>query len=403
MRALFWLLFLSALAIGIALFGRVSDGYVLAIVPPWRVELSFNLFVVAQLVALAMGYLLLRAIINTLGLPRLVAQYRARRDQARTARAATEALRLFWEGRYARAAKQAEGVTTAAGESAGIATLVGLKAAYALRDQTRIAAWRARARTMTGAWRTAWLMAEMRIALDARDFPAAQAALEQLAPQERRQIAAQRLALRLAQGQGDWAEMLRLARQLEKHKALTPEQARPLRLRAQRGMIDALRDEPAQLMRYWHGMTAADRLDPQCARQAAQALAAAGACAECAQLVEDTLDESWETDLLEIYAGCADGDLLGRIAHCERWLHDHPQDAALLLALGRLCAQRQLWGKAQSYCEASLAVAPSRAAHIELARLFDQLERPADANRHYRAAAHCQDQASQSRGGRKSV
>ena len=58
----------------------------------------------------------------------------------------------------------------------------------------------------------------------------------------------------------------------------------------------------------------------------------------------------------------------------------------LLLALGRMCVRQKLWGKAQSYLEASLAIRPSRAAHLELARLFDQLERPDDANRHYRAS-----------------
>jgi len=47
----------------------------------------------------------------------------------------------------------------------------------------------------------------------------------------------------------------------------------------------------------------------------------------------------------------------------------------------------RLWGKAQSYLEASLAVAESRDAHLELANLFDQLERAADANRHYRQSA----------------
>jgi HemY protein len=405
---------LAALAIGVALLGRVSDGYVLWVVPPWRVELSFNLFVLAQACVLAVLYLFVRAVVNTLSLPRVVADYRARRARRRDTRAATDALRQFWEGRYAQALKSAEKVGAAGttGEvdadatAAGVAALVALKSAHALRDERRSADWQARAAQLDAGWRTARLMAEMRIALDARDFAGARAALEQLAPQARRQIAAQRLALRLAQGQGDWAEMLRLTRQLEKHKALTAEQAQPLRLRAHRGMLDALQDEPAQLMRYWQEMPAADRLDPQFVQRAAKAMAAVGACAENAQLIEDTLDERWESDLLEHYACCPGGDALGRIAHCEKWLHEHPADAALLLALGRLCAQRQLWGKAQSYLEASLAVAPSCAAHIELARLCDTLERPDEANRHYRAAAHCQLGAAaqiQSRGGRKSV
>lgn len=406
MRTLFWLLLLGALAIGISLVGQLSDGYVLMVVPPWRVEVSLNLFVIALLVLLAALYLLLRAIAVTLSMPRVVGEFRARRARQRDERTAVEALRLFWEGRYSQSLKSAEKVG-AGGAAAvrGMAAQAGLRAAHALRDGVRIAEWQSRAEASDEAgWRTARLMGEIRIALDARDFAGAQAALDQLGPKERRQISAQRLALRLAQGRGDWAELLRLVRQLEKHKALTPEQAQPLRLRAQRGMLDSI-DDPAQLMRLWRNMPAADRLDTQLAQRAARALAAAGACAESAQLIEDFLDERWEPALLDDYAGCPGGDALGRIAHCEKWLHEHPNEAALLLALGRLCIQRQLWGKAQSYIEASLAVdGKSCAAHVEFARLLDRLERSDEANRHYRAAADCLATGqTQSRGGRKSV
>jgi HemY protein len=417
MRALFWLLTLAALAIGIALLGRLTDGYVLWVMPPWRAEVSLNLFVVLQMLALLVAYLLLRTIAVTLQLPRVVSAYRERRARQRDERVAVEALRLFWEGRYGHVLKSAEkvhsGGTTpevGAGGTAtaaqGVAALVGLKAAHALRDPVRIAAWQARAEAMDASgWRTARLMAEARIALDARDFAAAEVALEQLGQKERRQISAQRLALRLAQGQGDWAELLRLVRQLEKHKVLTPEQAQPLRLRAYHGMLDTLQDDTAQLLRHWRGMPAADRLDLRLTQRATGALATAGSCAESAQLIEDYLDERWESALLDIYASCKGGDVLGRIAHCERWLHEHPQDALLLLALGRLCVQQQLWGKAQSYFEASLAVAASCTAHVELARLYDRLKRPDQANRHYRAAAECQGMVPQiqSRGSRKSL
>jgi HemY protein len=408
MRTLLWLLTLAALAIGIAMLGRLSDGYVLWVMPPWRIEASFNLFVVAQLALLLVAYLLLRGIAHALDLPRVVGAYRERRARQRDERAAVEALRLFWEGRYGHALKSAAkvGPAEAAGPAQGVAALVGLKAANALRDPARIAEWEERAAAQDGAgWRTARLMAAVRIALDAHDHAAAAEALEQLGTKERRQISAQRLALRLAQGQGDWAELLRLARLLEKHGALTAEQAQPLRLHAYHGMLDKLLDDPAQLVRLWRGMISADRLDARLARRTAQALATAGACAESAELIEDFLDEHWDSGLLASYAHCPGGDALARIAHCEKWLHEHPNDAELLLALGRLCLQRQLWGKAQSYFEASLAVAPSVNAHLELARLLDRLEKPDAANRHYRAAAQfpaARPQV-QSRGGRKSL
>jgi HemY protein len=47
----------------------------------------------------------------------------------------------------------------------------------------------------------------------------------------------------------------------------------------------------------------------------------------------------------------------------------------------------QLWGKAQSYLEASLNLAPTVETHLALAGLFERLDRADEAQAHYRAAA----------------
>ena len=51
MRALFWLLILAALAVGLSLAARYNEGYVLLVLPPWRAEVSLNLFLLAALAA----------------------------------------------------------------------------------------------------------------------------------------------------------------------------------------------------------------------------------------------------------------------------------------------------------------------------------------------------------------
>ena len=61
-----------------------------------------------------------------------------------------------------------------------------------------------------------------------------------------------------------------------------------------------------------------------------------------------------------------------------------PRDATLLLTLAQLCARQGLWGKAQSYVEASIAVDPTYAAHLEAAQLYERAGNADAANRHYR-------------------
>ena len=58
-------------------------------------------------------------------------------------------------------------------------------------------------------------------------------------------------------------------------------------------------------------------------------------------------------------------------------------DAALLLALGKLCLHQGLWGKSQNYLEASISVAPSRPAYTALARLLEKMHKPDEAFRYY--------------------
>ncbi|MBI5784465.1 MAG: heme biosynthesis protein HemY [Rhodocyclales bacterium] len=386
MRVLVWFLILAAVATGLAVAGRYNDGYALLVLPPWRIEMSFNLLAILVISSCGVVYLLLHAVASVVRMPGTVAEFRTRRARARADSALRGAMLFLQEGRYSQAIKSAE-VSFLANHAPGLAALIGLRAAHALRDDERIEEWGERLRFNEAGMRTVRLKTEAELALDNHDYGLARERVDQLLAEGGRHIAALRLSLRVRQAQGDWTEVLKLTRQLEKHRALTPEQAAPLRMRAQRENIAALAGDAEQLARYWHAMPDGDKLDVRLALTAAQALGAADNCGQAAAIVEDFLDHQWDSTLAAAYGQCQGGDVLARIAHAEKWLNSHPRDASLLLTLGRLCRQKQLWGKAQSYLEASLAIAPSRAAHLELAGLADELEKSAVAERHYRAAA----------------
>lgn len=386
MRALLWLLTIAALAVGLSLAARYNDGYALLVLPPWRLELSLNLLLLLLVAAFAIGYAILRLISAMVHLPASVRAFREARARTKGEAALREATQLLIEGRYGRALKRAEDAWNA-GHAPGLAALLALRAAKALRDEDRQLRWQQRAVEHDNEIHNARLMMEASFAVGARDFGQAKTLLEQLAHDSGRHIAALRLSLRMQQGLGNWHEVLHLVRQLEKHRAMTPEQSAPLRMRAHRENLKTLEQDGRAVEQYLARTAGKDRLDPRLAGDAAQALIRAGSGTAAARLIEDVLDESWSSTLAASYAECGSDDVLGRIAHAEVWLGKYPRDVALLLTLGRLCRQRQLWGKAQSYLEASLAIAPSRAAHIELASLFEHLEKPDAANSHYRAAA----------------
>lgn len=86
MKGLFWIIALFGLAVAVALGARVSDGYVLLVVPPWRAEISLNLFVVALIALVVALYVGLRIVALTLGLPQRVREYNPGAPPARARR-----------------------------------------------------------------------------------------------------------------------------------------------------------------------------------------------------------------------------------------------------------------------------------------------------------------------------
>jgi len=241
MRAVFWLLILAALAVGLSLAARYNDGYVLLVLPPWRAEVSLNLFLLLSAAGFFVIYLLTRAVSHTLALPRAVAEFRRRRRQDKAARALRDAWRLLQEGRYGHAMRCAEKARS--DDPSGMLALAGWRAAHALRDAGRTAEWSARVRSHDSAGlQAARLMTEAEFALEERRFEDARDALQAFAASEGRHIAALRLSLRAEQGLGNWREVARLVRQLEKHQALTADQAAPIRNRAVREALRSLRD-----------------------------------------------------------------------------------------------------------------------------------------------------------------
>jgi uncharacterized protein HemY len=74
-RILFWFLILAAAAVGVALATRLTAGYALFVAPPFRLELSLNLFLLLLVTGFVLLYLLLRLIGARCGCPMKCARF----------------------------------------------------------------------------------------------------------------------------------------------------------------------------------------------------------------------------------------------------------------------------------------------------------------------------------------
>ncbi|MDH3978371.1 MAG: heme biosynthesis protein HemY, partial [Gammaproteobacteria bacterium] len=95
--------------------------------------------------------------------------------------------------------------------------------------------------------------------------------------------------------------------------------------------------------------------------------------------LQKVIKSSNDPELIGLYGELKMSDADAQLRHTEKWLTQHPEDPVVLLAAGRACIRNKLWGKARSYIETSIGIAPTPAAFHELGQLMLQLDDPAAA------------------------
>jgi HemY protein len=380
MRGLFWVLFIAALAVAVTLGARYNAGYVLIAVHPYRIELSLNLLLAILLLAFIAVYFLVRVVIRTLGLPSEVREFRDRRRLARAEASLLVALRAFFEGRYARAEKAALDLMDTR-EHSGFAAIIAARAAHELRAHDRRDRYLARAAYYDDADQTMRVVAQADVALQSRQHQEALAALSRI---PRKHTAALRLELKAQQLARNWDRYLEVLGQIEKAGALEAIQVNELRRYAVSENLARKSRDPVELKEYWQKLSTRDRQDAKIASVGARAFMFLGDCAQAHAILEAGIEREWDSELVALYGECIGRETIKQIERAEGWLGAHPNDATLLLLLGKLCARERLWGKARSYLEASLSLEDGFDAHMELARLLDEIGEEQGAREHYR-------------------
>ncbi len=385
MRGLLWLLAAFALAAGLSVLMRGNDGYVLVVLPPWRMEMSLAFVVVLLAGTFLVLHLLVRAVQHTLGLPSHVRAFRERQREQKGRKALAGAVTALAEGRYGHAERLA-GEAYDAGFEPQAAALLAARAAHRTRNAARRDAWLERLADMGAQARDARLALQAEVLLDERRFDQARAVLRELHEGGARHISSLLLLLRAEQALGNWDEVVRLVRLLEKRDAMPAEAAEGAVLAARSAQLAARAGDGGQLLAFWRGLPERERTQPRVAAAAARSLMAAGLADEAQRAIEESLARGWDAGLAMLYGRIEGGDARSRLERAERWLAAQPRDAELLLSLGLLCLRASLWGKAQSYLEASLSINEASATRMALAELADRTGRIDEANLQVRRA-----------------
>lgn len=369
MRLILWLLALSAAAVAVVFAAKYNDGYVLLVKQPYQIELALNIFIMALIVAFFIFYIAVRLILR-------IFNFNNRHRHKKANVMMTTGLKSFFEGDYATAKKTAP----IAFKNADSSTLKAINAVIAARSAHKLEEFSQRDEYLNMTAKDApneralRLVTQAELLLDQGQYNEALETLESLySTGGRQQTAVLQLELKAQQQAGNWDDVLELTELLQKRRPVNKTLIKEIRQHAHIENIKKHATDLPSLDKYWHHLTAEEKTDSKLAIAATRAYMALENCDMAHEIIEHSIATDWDPELITLYSECLDYHVSRQIEKAEVWLKAQPNNAQLLLTLGKLCTHCELWGKAQNYLEASLSVEQSHAAHLALAQLHEKL------------------------------
>ncbi len=127
------------------------------------------------------------------------------------------------------------------------------------------------------------------------------------------------------------------------------------------------------LQKLWKSFPRSVQRSPKVVTAYAQALAENYQDQEAEVIVRKALGNQWYDPLVALYGRLQVKEIHAQIRTVESWLKSKPQDAVLLLTMGRLMERNQQWELAREYFQRSLNQKQDLETTAELARLMTKL------------------------------
>lgn len=396
------LLLAAAGFIGWAVFQ--DPGYVLISYDRFRYESSFWVFVglIACLWLLAMVVHWLLGLLHASGT--LVNPWSRRHRARRVAKASRSGLRELAEGQWSQALNHLR--TAAEHDHQPLVHYLGAaRAASELGEHEQSDDLLRKAREREPDAGLAVGLTQARLQIDRGQYAEARESLNALHDEHPRHPYVLTLLQQLYVQLQDWPALCRLLPELRKSRVLPPARLDELELLAwtaaveQAGQGEAASEENPQqaLDQRWQAVPSKLRNEPLLVRAYTDGLSRLGAEDKAEDVLHAALKRQFDDRLVERYGRVRGREPARQLAHAEGWLKAHPDNAELLLALGRLSLRNELWGKARDYLEASLRHEHRAETCAELARLLAQLGDNERSNRLFQEGLGLLDQSGTNR------
>ena len=179
--------------------------------------------------------------------------------------------------------------------------------------------------------------------------------------------------------QGDWSALSDLLPALKKLQVFDKKDLRLIEAEVYRGLLHAFSNNPlgadseAQLKALWAKIPKQHRQQADIVIAYVDALAKLNDSTRAFTLLSKRLNAQWQDELVTAFGALVVKEPKKQLATAEKWLEQHPQSYHLLMALGRICVQMELFGKARDYLEEANRLKPSAQTFFDLAAIYAEL------------------------------
>lgn len=379
-----YLLLLVVIVLAAVLLVRDDPGFLMLRYREWEVETSLAVAMVAVILAVVVVHFAFRLLRGLWRLPRNLKDHSQTRRYAKVRRQLTQGLIDLAEGRF----EQAENHLVRLVDFSESPLVHYLSAARAAQLQGKHDA------------RDGYLKAAHDANPDAELAIGVTQAELQLAHQQTEQALAtlthlhsvapkhDYVTMLLARAYNelkDWRALVELLPVVRRRKLVKPARLRELELSGYRGVLELASGNQQNFETAWGKQPKDLQSDAILLRAYFEQFARQGwSNSSAEQALLKAIDQHWDDGLIEVYGRYQASDATTQMMRVEKWLDDYGHNEQLLLALGRISVRARLWGKAQSYFEASIGARATAAACLELADLFEQqLQQPEKAVEYY--------------------
>lgn len=355
---------------GITLFAQKYPGSVILITSGTSIEIDLTLFVATTLLTVVILYVVLRLLVITGLMPRRIRKWRVNHTQRASNKHLAEGLVKLNLGQWYKAEK----LFIKAARCENLAPVAYLSAARAAQGQgiaARRDGYLQLAQQKSPKSSTAFSIALAQLQADDGDIDQAIKTLNKLPVDDRNQPQALKLLSRCYQANANWPALANMLPRLLSNKVLPEIKYYELEHTAYSGLLNhtAQTSDCQTLIELWEKMPKQLRSKEDLIADYCCSLINQGQSNEAEEILYRRITKSWSEPLVYLY-GLLDGDAEIHFARAKNWHKKHPDNAILLLSMGRLAMRSHQWDEARSLLEGSLQITPNSDTYQELGNLL---------------------------------